>query len=53
MIGLISTLHGVHIITQPFDTRRLKDEYPNLDIHKNNPTVLYVPDSIMKTETGP
>lgn len=50
MIGLIPTLHGVHIITQPFDTRRLKDEYPNLDIHKNNPTVLYVPDSIMKKD---
>lgn len=48
MIGIIPTLHGYHIITTPFDLRRLKEEYPNLDIHKNNPTVLYVPDSLMK-----
>lgn len=48
MIGIIPTLHGYHIITTPFDLRRLKEEYPNLDVHKNNPTVLYVPDSLMK-----
>lgn len=46
MIGIIPTLHGVHIITTPFDSRRLKEEYPKIDIHKNNPTVLYVPSSI-------
>lgn len=48
MIGIIPTLHGYHIITTPFDLRRLKEEYPNLDVHKNNPTVLYVPDSLIK-----
>jgi hypothetical protein len=48
IIGTIPTLHGYHIITTPFDLRKLKEEYPSIDIHKNNPTVLYVPDSLMK-----
>ena len=48
MIGVVPTLHGYHVITTPFDIRRLKDEYPSIDIHRNNPTVLYVPDSLMK-----
>jgi len=48
IIGIIPTLHGYHIITTSFDSRRLKEEYPSIDIHKNNPTVLYVPDSLMK-----
>ena len=45
---IVPTLHGYHVITTPFDIRRLKDKYPLIDIHRNNPTVLYVPDSLMK-----
>jgi hypothetical protein len=47
MISTIPTLNGVHLITKPFDLRQLREIYPNIDIHKNNPTILYVPNSLM------
>lgn len=49
VIAKIPTLNGVHLITKSFDSRLLKSEYPDIDIHKNNPTVLYVPSSLIKT----
>ena len=45
-ITCIPTKNGKHIITTPFDSSHFKEEYPNIDIHKNNPTVLYIPNSI-------
>ena len=29
------------ILVSPFDTRDFKQKWPDIDIHKNNPTVLY------------
>lgn len=43
-IDIIPTKNGVHVITTPFDLRHFHEIYPSIDIHKNNPTVLYVPD---------
>ena len=37
----VKTLNGCHIITTPFDLKSFKDEYPNIDVHKDNPTLLY------------
>ena len=37
----VPTLNGVHLITKPFDTREFKTIHPNIDIHKDNPTLLY------------
>lgn len=45
-IACIPTRNGKHIITTPFDSSHFKEVYPNIDIHKNNPTVLYIPNSI-------
>lgn len=35
----IPTKNGVHLITSPFDRRNF---YSCIDIHKNNPTILYI-----------
>jgi hypothetical protein len=34
---------GVHIITKPFDLRLFSIEYPDISIHKDNPTNLFIP----------
>jgi len=39
----IKTRSGFHIITQPFNVMKFKERYPDVDIQKKNPTVLYVP----------
>lgn len=42
----IPTKNGYHIITKPFNLKQFKDKYPNIDVHKNNPTILYIPKSL-------
>lgn len=42
-ITFIKTRSGFHIITQPFNVMKFKERYPDVDIQKKNPTVLYVP----------
>ena len=39
--AVIPTLNGSHLITSPFNTEEFMRDYPNFDIHKNNPTILY------------
>lgn len=43
MLTFIPTKSGVHIITRPFNLKKFKDRYPDIDVHKDNPTILYVP----------
>lgn len=38
----IPTKNGCHLITTPFRLDIFKQEYPNIDVHKNNPTILYI-----------
>jgi hypothetical protein len=40
---IIPTKNGFHIITRPFNLSKLKIRYPNIDVHKDNPTILYCP----------
>lgn len=42
----IPTKNGYHIITSPFNLEQFKKQYPNIDVHKNNPTILYIPKSL-------
>lgn len=42
-VATIPTKSGFHIITKPFNTLEFKKIYPQIDIHKNNPTNLYIP----------
>lgn len=47
VITRIPTKSGVHLITKRFDVKRFKEVYPDIDIQKKNPTVLYIPKSLM------
>jgi hypothetical protein len=42
-IAIIPTKNGLHLITKPFNTQTFKEKYPEIDIHKDNPTVLLIP----------
>ena len=37
----VPTKHGYHLITNAFDVEQFTKQYPGIDIHKNNPTLLY------------
>lgn len=37
----VPTAHDIHLITRPFNTQLFSQKYPDIDIHKNNPTLLY------------
>lgn len=39
----IPTKNGLHLITIPFDLAAFSKEFPGIDVHKNNPTVLFCP----------
>ena len=43
LIAKIPTKHGYHFISKPFDLKKFEDKYPNIVVHKNNPTLLYIP----------
>jgi hypothetical protein len=44
---VIPTKSGYHIITDRFDIMEFKKSYPNVDIQKKNPTLLYHPSSLI------
>ena len=46
--AIIPTKNGHHLITKKFDVMKFKEEYPNLDIQKKNPTLLFYPNSLDK-----
>lgn len=43
---VIPTKSGVHLITDRFDVMEFKKRYPDIDIQKKNPTLLYYPTSL-------
>jgi hypothetical protein len=42
----IPTKNGYHLITERFDVMEFKKKYPEIDIQKKNPTLLYYPNSL-------
>ena len=51
IVAEIPSLNGVHIITSPFNVKKFNEwmpftSLPDIDIHKRNPTNLYIPDSL-------
>jgi len=42
-ISTIPTKNGFHLITKPFNLSEFKQKYPDIEVHKNNPTILYIP----------
>lgn len=47
VLGTIPTIHGYHILTRPFNIKQFEPYMAKnpLDIHKNNPTLLYYDNS--------
>lgn len=46
IITTIPTKNGYHLITERFDVLEFSKYFPNIDIQKKNPTLLYYPDSL-------
>ena len=44
--SIIPTKSGFHLITKKFDVKKFKEKYPDVDIQKKNPTLLYYPNSL-------
>lgn len=44
LITTLPTKNGLHLITKPFNLKTFSTNYPNIDIHKDNPINLYIPD---------
>ncbi len=47
IIASIPTKNGLHLITKRFDVAEFRKKYPEVDIQKKNPTLLYLPDSLI------
>lgn len=45
--AIIPTKNGHHLITKRFDVIEFKKNYPDIDIQKKNPTLLYYPNSLV------
>ena len=43
---VIPTKNGYHLLTKRFDVMEFKKKYPDIDIQKKNPTLLYLPNSL-------
>jgi hypothetical protein len=43
---IIPTKNGFHLITDRFDVMEFKKQYPDVDIQKKNPTLLFLPKSL-------
>jgi len=39
----LPTKNGVHLISSPFNIEQFRKQYPDIDIHKDNPINLYIP----------
>lgn len=48
VLAEIPSKSGSHLITKPFDSRVFQTFYPDIDIHKDNPTNLFIPEDDKK-----
>jgi hypothetical protein len=46
IITTIPTKNGFHLITKRFDVMQFSKQYPEIDIQKKNPTLLYLPSNL-------
>jgi len=42
-MAILPTKNGSHLITRPFNLQKFKMKFPEIDVHKDNPTILYCP----------
>lgn len=43
LMEVIPSKNGLHILTRPFNLKLFHDRYPDIDVHKDNPVVLFCP----------
>jgi hypothetical protein len=43
LLILVPTKNGEHVITRPFNLQVFKSWHPEIDVHRDNPTLLYCP----------
>ncbi len=43
MIDVVNTKNGFHLITHPFHLDVFLERFPDIDVHKSGPTLLYAP----------
>lgn len=43
VIEIVPSKSGYHIITTPFNLEKFKKDHPKIEVHKDNPTNLYIP----------
>ena len=48
--AVIPTKNGYHLITERFDVVQFGKHYPEVDIQKKNPTLLYLPNTLDNEE---
>lgn len=41
---ILRTANGLHLITKPFRLDKFKEAFPDVDVHKDNPTILFAPE---------
>lgn len=44
--SVIPTKNGYHLITGKFDVKTFKEKFPEIDIQRKNPTLLFYPESL-------
>ena len=42
-ITVIPSRSGYHLIMKPFDLQQFRKQFPDVEVHRNNPTNLYIP----------
>ena len=42
-MNIISTKNGLHLICRPFNVSEFRKSFPEVDVHKDNPTILFAP----------
>ena len=42
-ITMLPSKNGYHLIMRPFNLKTFKEKFPDIEVHKNNPTNLYIP----------
>jgi hypothetical protein len=52
ILASIPSKSGIHIITNPFNLAEFTKAFPSIEVHKNNPTNLYIPTSTKPQSDG-
>jgi hypothetical protein len=46
VVAIIPTKNGFHFITKRFDVMEFKKQFPEIEIQKKNPTLIFLPNSL-------